>query len=116
MPDNKKYRYFKLKENFFDNDVIADLESQKDGYLYVNILLKLYLKSVKNGGRLALNGIIPYSVEMISALTRHQVGTVERALNMFEALGLIEVLDSGIIYMKSPETMEAGKETIKSGE
>jgi hypothetical protein len=43
MADNKKYYYMRLKENFFDSDVIAVLESQRDGVLYSNILLKMYL-------------------------------------------------------------------------
>ena len=50
MADNRKYYYLKLKENFFDSDSIVLLEDMKDGILYSNILLKLYLKSLKNGG------------------------------------------------------------------
>lgn len=99
MSDNKKYYYLKLKENFFESDTLILLESQKDGYLYSNILLKLYLRSLKNEGRLAFNNLIPYDVEMLATLTRHQVGTVEKALRMFEQLGLIEILDNGVIYM-----------------
>ena len=99
MSDNKKYYYLKLKENFFESDTLILLESQKDGYLYSNILLKLYLRSLKNEGRLAFNNLIPYNVEMLATLTRHQVGTVEKALRMFEQLGLIEILDNGVIYM-----------------
>ena len=48
MADNRKYYYLKLKENFFDSDSIVLLEDMKDGILYSNILLKLYLKSLKN--------------------------------------------------------------------
>ena len=44
MADNRKYYYLKLKENFFDSDSIVLLEDMKDGILYSNILLKLYLK------------------------------------------------------------------------
>ena len=99
MADNKKYYYLKLKENFFESDTLILLEAQKDGYLYSNILLKLYLRSLKNEGRLSFNNLIPYNVEMLATLTRHQVGTVERALTLFEQLGLIEKLDNGVIYM-----------------
>ena len=99
MSDNKKYYYLKLKENFFESDALVVLESQQDGYLYSNILLKMYLKSLKNEGRLAFNELIPYDAKMLATLTRHQVGTVEKALKMFEALGLIEILDNGVIYM-----------------
>ena len=54
MSDNKKYYYLKLKDDFFDSDSLIVLESMQDGYLYSNILLKLYLRSLKNKGRLNL--------------------------------------------------------------
>ena len=99
MADNRKYYYLKLKENFFDSDSIVLLEDMKDGILYSNILLKLYLKSLKNGGRLQLDEHIPYTAQMIATLTRHQIGTVERALAIFQQLGLVEQLDSGAFYI-----------------
>lgn len=99
MSDSQKYYYLKLKENFFESDSMILLESMKDGYLYSNILMKLYLKSLKDGGRLMLNGTIPYNSQMLASVTRHQVGTLEKALDIFTELGLIEVLDSGAIYM-----------------
>lgn len=97
--DNKKYYYLKLKENFFESDSMVLLENMKDGYLYSNILLKLYLRSLKDGGRLMLNGTIPYNSQMLASVTRHQVETLEKALDIFKELGLIEILDSGAIYM-----------------
>lgn len=60
MSDNRKYYYLKLKENYFDDDSIVLLESMQDGVLYSNILLKLYLKSLKHGGRLQLDEDIPW--------------------------------------------------------
>ena len=99
MADNKKYYYLKLKENFFDSDSMVLLESMQDGILYSNILMKMYLKSLRNNGYLVLNNAIPYNAQMIATVTRHQIGTVEKALEMFKQLGLIDVLDSGTIYM-----------------
>ena len=55
-----------LKENYFDDDSIVLLESMQDGVLYSNILLKLYLKSLKHGGRLQLDENIPYTAQMIA--------------------------------------------------
>lgn len=52
MADNRKYYYLKLKEGFFESEEIKILESMKDGYIYSNILLKLYLRSLRNEGRL----------------------------------------------------------------
>ena len=76
MADNKKYYYLKLKEDFFDSDEMLLLQGMKDGYLYSDILMKMYLRSLKNEGRLMYKDYIPYSLEMISTITRHQVGTV----------------------------------------
>ncbi len=99
MPENQKYYYMRLKDNFFDSEEMKLLESMPEGYLYSNILLKLYLLSLKDNGRLCFKGAIPYSPEMIAGITRHQVGTVKQALQLFQQMELIEVLDSGVIYM-----------------
>ena len=105
MSDNRKYYYLKLKENYFDDDSIVLLESMQDGVLYSNILLKLYLKSLKHGGRLQLDENIPYTAQMIATITRQQIGTVERTLQIFLKLGLVEVLDSGTFYMSNIELL-----------
>ena len=105
MADNRKYYYLKLKENFFDSDSIVLLEDMKDGILYSNILLKLYLKSLKNGGKLQLDENIPYTAQMIATITRQQVGTVERALQIFMKLGLVEPLPDGALYMSNIELL-----------
>ncbi|HFZ9641792.1 TPA: phage replisome organizer N-terminal domain-containing protein [Streptococcus agalactiae] len=99
MADNKKYYYLKLKENFFESDEVIILESMPDGYIYSNILLKLYLRSLKNDGLLMFNNLIPYNAQMLATITRHQVGTVEKAIQIFRDLQLIEILDNGAIYM-----------------
>ena len=99
MSDNKKYYYLRLKDNFFDSDELKILESMKDGYLYSNILLKLYLRSLKNDGKLVVNDRIPYNAEMLASVTGHQLGTIKQALSMFKELGLIEILENGAIYM-----------------
>ena len=99
MSDNKKYYYLRLKDNFFDSDELKILESMKDGYLYSNILLKLYLRSLKNDGKLVVNDRIHYNAEMLASVTGHQIGTVKQALSIFKDLGLIDVLENGAIYM-----------------
>ncbi|MDW7941166.1 phage replisome organizer N-terminal domain-containing protein [Enterococcus faecium] len=99
MSDNKRYYYLKLKENFFDSDEMVLLESMPDGYIYSNILLKLYLRSLKHEGKLMFNDRIPFNSTMLATITRHSVGVVEKAVQIFRDLQLIEVLDNGAIYM-----------------
>lgn len=97
--ENKRYYYLKLKENFFETDEMKLLEGMENGYLYSNILLKLYLKALKNNGRLLFDDYIPYNVKMIAIITGHNVDVVEKALKIFQSLKLLEVLDDGTIYM-----------------
>ena len=99
MADNKKYYYLKIKENFYDSEEMIILQSMQDGYLYSDILMKLYLRSLKNNGKLMFKDVIPYTPSILSTVVRHQVGTVEKALKIFRDLGLIDILDNGAIYM-----------------
>jgi len=77
----------------------------QDGILYSYILLKLYLKSLKHGGRLQLDESIPYTPQMIATITRQQIGTVERAIKIFLQLGLMEQMPDGAFYMSNIELL-----------
>ena len=105
MAENKKYYFLKLKEDFFDQREIVVLEGSKDGILYVNILLKLYLKSLQHNGKLLLNEMTPLSAEMIALLTRHEVGTVERAMRAFTQPGLVVMQEDDTYYMPEIQQM-----------
>lgn len=99
MSDNKKYYYMRLKENFFDSEGMVILEGLKNGYIYSNILLKMYLRSLKRDGKLMLSDAIPYDANMLSKVLGHKKSHVEEALEWFQKLELAEVLDNGAIYM-----------------
>lgn len=105
MADDNKYYYMRLKDGFFEEDAIKIIESMPDGYLYSNILLKLYLKSLKFSGKLMFNERIPYNPPVLATITGHQVGTIEKAIEIFRQLDLIEVLDNGAIYMLDIQTL-----------
>ena len=93
------------KPTKFETDKEKLRQTMQDGILYSNILLKLYLKSLKNGGKLQLDENIPYTAQMIATITRQQVGTVERALQIFLKLGLVEPLQNGALYMSNIELL-----------
>ena len=89
----------RLKDNYFDGDKQRMLESKKNGYEYSTILLKLYLKSLKNDGCLKYSDKIPYDAKTLSTVTGHKEQRIKEALAVFQELDLIEVLDSGEIFM-----------------
>ncbi len=99
MAENRRFYYLKLKESFYNSETMVVLESMPDGLLFSNLLLKMYLMSLKSGGILMLNDHIPHTVQTIATFTRHQIGTVERAIKIFMEFGLVEVLTDGAFYM-----------------
>ena len=99
MAENRRFYYLKLKESFYNSETMVVLESMPDGLLYSNLLLKMYLMSLKSGGILMLNEHLPHTVQTIATFTRHQIGTVERAIKVFMEFGLVEVLTDGAFYM-----------------
>ena len=101
----KRYYYLKLKENFFETDELKILESLENGYLYSNILLKLYLRALKNEGKLTFNDYIPYDIKMLATLTGHNIDIVDKAIKIFQSMHLIEILDNGTIYMADMQKM-----------
>jgi len=89
----------KIKENFFDTEDMKLLESMDNGYQYSNILMKMYLLSLKNGGKLMYKDKIPYNSKMLSTILNHNIDILDKAINIFKELNLIEVMDTGAIFM-----------------
>jgi len=105
MSVNKKYFYLKLRDNFFDSEEMKLLESQKNGVEYQNFYLKLCLLSLKNEGRLMFRDSIPYDINMLSTITRHSIDTVQMCIEIFKKMGLIDILETGSIYMNDIQTL-----------
>lgn len=99
LSDNKKYYYLRLKEDFFESDEIKIIESQPNGYMYSNILLKLYLKSLKRNGKLMVTDFIPYTLETLSKVLGHNIDIVRNAIAIFKEFKLIDELPNGAIYI-----------------
>lgn len=96
MAKVKKFYWIKLKQDFFNDDAMIWLETQKDGFKYQNLYLKLLLKTMNTGGKLAFNingETLPMSVEDISIITRLDVDTVIVGMTLLKQLGLVSETD-----------------------
>lgn len=96
---DKGYWYLRLKQDFFKSNEMMVLQAMTDGYLYSDILMKMYLASLEDEGRLMFRETIPYSVEMLATITGHEEEVVEEAIKQFKSLGMIDVSKNGAIYM-----------------
>jgi predicted phage replisome organizer len=105
MSDNQKYYYLKIKENFFDNEEMKILESQKNGIQYQNLYMKLCLLSLKEGGRLMFKGFIPYDETMLSTILRVDIDTVKTGIELLIRLKLIEIMPDGALYMADIQSL-----------
>lgn len=99
MSDTKKYYYMRLVDGFYDRPEIKLIEKIENGYQYVTILLKMYLRSLKNDGALVFTDGIPYDIQMLSNVIGHDMVMIEKAIEIFQKYKLVEIMDDGTIYM-----------------
>lgn len=102
MSMSHKYYYLKLKENYFDQDNIQLLESMDNGHIYSLIILKLYLKCLRNDGQLMMTERIPYDPSKINILAKvihHDPDHVKNAIQFAKELDIIEILETGEMFL-----------------
>ena len=103
MSEYNKSRYYwiKLTDSFMSSDAVDFLMSQKDGANYIIIFHALCLKTINNGGVLAVKLgkiVVPYDVEKIQRDCKwFAVDTIRKALDLYKELGLIYEDDNGIL-------------------
>jgi predicted phage replisome organizer len=95
----QKYYYMRLRDNFFDRDEIKVIESQENGYIYSNILLKIYLRSLKHDGILQVADLVPYDPKTLAKVIGHDIDHVVKAINIAVSLKLIEKQDDNTIFI-----------------
>lgn len=91
-------KYLEIREDFFENDKIILLESEENGDKYVNLLLRLYLKSLKFEGDLMLDEDTPYTEEMLSKITGYEKEFVHEAIDKYIKYGFMDI-DKEVMYM-----------------
>ena len=93
MGDNKRYYWIKLKTDFFNQQTIDFLLSQKNGCEYIVLYQMLCLNTANNNGEMCSKigeMIVPYNVEKIVRDTKYfDFDTVTIALELFKKLGSI---------------------------
>lgn len=101
MADRKRYYWIKLKTNFFEQETIDFLMSQKNGCQYIVLYQMLCLNTANTDGLLCSRigeMIVPFDVNKIVRDTKYfDFDTVAVALEMFKKLGLIYEEEEGIL-------------------
>ena len=110
MAESKKFFWLKLKRDFFKRHDIRIVESMPNGKEYILFYIKMLAESIDHEGTLRFSDTIPYSEEMLSALTNTDIDIVKSAMEVFAQLDMVQVFEDKTIYMTQVEKL-IGSET-----
>lgn len=106
---NKRFYWIKLRTDFFNQDTIDFLLSQKNGCEYVVLYQMLCLNTVNTNGQLVNQigeMIIPYDVPKIVRDTKYfDHDTVVVAMELYRKLGLIFESETGALAISNYQHM-----------
>lgn len=100
-----RFYWLKLHRDFFKRHDIKVVEAMPNGKDYILFYLKLLLESVDHEGSLRFSDSIPYSAEMLAAVTNTNVDVVRGAIKTFSELGMVTILPDSTIYMEEVNRM-----------
>ena len=95
MGDNKRYYWIKLKTDFFNQQTIDFLLSQKNGCEYIVLYQMLCLNTANNNGEMCSKigeMIVPYNVEKIVRDTKYFV--IQNATTFLQATLPFKIFDN----------------------
>jgi predicted phage replisome organizer len=112
--ENKRYYWIKLKTDFFEDDKIDFIMSQKNGSEYIVLYQLLCLKSANNNGCLGSkigDILLKWNEEKIQRECKYfDVDTIRVALSLYKSLGLVYEGDDELIKISNFDDM-VGSET-----
>ena len=94
-------KWISISTDVFNDEKMCTIESLPDGISIEIVWFKLLcLAGICNeDGFLMLNKDIPYTEEMMAKYFRMDIGIIQRALEIFQNMGMIDIIDN--IYMVS---------------
>lgn len=94
-------KWISIATDIFNNGKITAIESLPDGTNIELVWFKLLCLAgtCNENGFLMINQNIPYTEEMMSKAFRMDIGTVQRALDIFQQMEMVEIVNN--IYMIS---------------
>ena len=107
MEEKKEKRYYWLKLNttFFEQQPIKILRGAKNGDKYIVFYLNLLTYAAPKFGLLRLSDELPYSYQMLAAMTCTDIDVVNTAMTLLIQLGLVSIFDDETIYLTGAENM-----------
>lgn len=94
-------KWISIATDIFNNDKMCAIESLPDGISIELVWFKLLCLAgtCNENGFLMINQNIPYTDEMMAKAFRMDIGTVQRALEIFQQMEMVEIVNE--VYMIS---------------
>jgi len=94
-------KWIKIVTDIFDDEKMYAIECMPDGQIIQLVWLKILCLAGKcnQNGFLVINQKIAYTDEMLAKIFRMEIGVVQRALEIFQNLEMVEIVDDS--YMIS---------------
>lgn len=101
-------KWIKITTSMFDDDKIKIIESMPDGDTILVIWVKLLIQAMRTfsksetleeAGYVYLSQEVPYSEDMLATIFDRQLNTVKLALATFQKLQMIEIEETGKIFI-----------------
>ena len=106
-------KWIKIVTNIFDDEKIYAIETLPDGLIMEVVWFKILCLAGKcnSSGFLTINNKLAYTDEMLAKVFRLDIGVVQRALDVFQKLEMIEMVDNA--YMVSNWTKYQNNERLE---
>lgn len=94
-------KWIKISTNIFDDEKIKLIETLPDSDTLIIIWFKLLSMAGRcnDSGMIYLTRDVPYNEEMLSTIMRRPVNTVRLAMNEFQKLGMIHIVNNYIAIL-----------------
>ena len=113
MPNEKRYYWLKLKEDFFNQKYIKALRKLPDGDSLTIIYLKMQLLTLNHEGVLSFEHIMPNCESEIALATDEDENKVRFAIEALINMGIVERLDNDDLLLSSVSEL-VGSETLSA--
>lgn len=93
------FYWLKLKKDFFKRHDIVNLRSSENGFLNESIFIHLMAESIDHEAKLRYSEKKPYTPKTLGNVVGVDEQTMKKALEIFEELELVEILEDGTIFI-----------------
>lgn len=109
--------FFQKPENYYRQDFVRQIRREKDGYEILTLYEELLIETLNKDGVLAKvfgEELVPYSVEELSFNFFHKKRIIEKGLELFKKLNIVEEKNDGTLFF--PQTLIYTKRTTVGAE